>query len=262
MIALIFLRYRSIFCANRFTNACQRLMMLVTPKAQCGLRHILDWRTFCMKYYTRLLLAPTLLLLTVTAFSQTPTPKTSQTAPAASAAGADIPKPKIAFVNTAAFGEGIGQLKVLYDKMNAEFAPRMNELSSMKSAIEAKQKQLDENGSKMTPQQVRKLQEDIEQLTKDGKRKQEDAQTDIQKREEELTGPTYGKINDFLNKYVAEKGITIVFSTLAVAEANLILYIDPKAEITQDFITAYNKANPAPAAPQAASAPSTAKPKP
>ncbi len=215
-----------------------------------------------MKFYSRLLLAPTLLLLAVTAFSQTPTPKPGQAAPAASAAGADLPKPKIAFVNTAAFAEGIGELKVLYDKMGAEFAPRMSELGSMKSAIEAKQEQLNKNGAKLTPQQARKLQEDIEQLTKEGKRKQEDYQADIQKREEEVTGATYGKVNEFLNKYVAEKGITIVFSTMAVAEANLILYIDPKAEVTQDFITSYNKAHPAPAAPQTATAPATAKPKP
>ncbi len=213
-----------------------------------------------MKYYTRLLLAP-MLLLTVTTFSQTPTPKAGQSAPAATA-GADLPKPRIAFVNTAAFGEGIGELKVLYDKMSAEFAPRISELSSMKSAIEAKQEQLNKNGAKLTPQQARKLQDDIEQLTKEGKRKQEDYQVDVQKREEEVTGATYGKVNEFLNKYVAEKGITIVFSTLAVAEANLILYIDPKAEITQDFITSYNKAHPAAAAPQAASTPGTAKPKP
>lgn len=215
-----------------------------------------------MKYYSRLLLAPSLLLLAVTAFSQTPTPKPGQTAPAASAAGADLPKPKIAFVNTAAFAEGIGELKVLYDKMSAEFAPRMSELGSMKSAIEAKQEQLEKNGAKMTPQQSRKLQEDIEQLTKEGKRKQEDYQADIQKREEEVTGATYGKVNEFLNKYVTEKGITIVFSTMTVAEANLILYIDPKAEITQDFIASYNKAHPAPAAPQTATAPAAAKPKP
>ena len=114
----------------------------------------------------------------------------------------------------------------------------------------------------MTPQQSRKLQEDIEQLTKEGKRKQEDYQADIQKREEEVTGATYGKVNEFLNKYVTEKGITIVFSTMTVAEANLILYIDPKAEITQDFIASYNKAHPAPAAPQTATAPAAAKPKP
>ena len=208
-----------------------------------------------MTYHARLLFASTLLLLAVTAFSQTPTPKPTQTAPATAAAGADMPKPKIALLNSGAFAEGIGELKVLYDKMNAEFASRIQELSSMKSAIDAKQKQLDDNGAKMTPQQIRKLQEEVEQLRKEGTRKQEDLQTDIQKREEVVTGPTYTKINEFLNKYVSEKGITIVFSTLQVAEANLVLYIDSKAEITQDFITAYNKAHPTPAAPQAASAP-------
>ncbi|HEX4950885.1 MAG TPA: OmpH family outer membrane protein [Blastocatellia bacterium] len=214
-----------------------------------------------MKYYARLLFAPTLLLLTVTTFSQTPTPKPGQTATApAPASGGELPKPRIAFINTGAFMEAIGELKVHYDKLRAEFAPREQELASMRSAIDAKQEQIEKNGSKLTPQQVRKLQDEIEQLTKEGKRKLEDYQVDIQKREEAMTGATYEKINTFLNKYVAEKGITIVFSTLQVAEANLIVYIDPKAEITKDFIDSYNKANPAPAAPQAANAPAGNKP--
>ena len=110
-----------------------------------------------MKYYARLLFALTLLLLVVTVFPQTPTPKPGQTAAAATTTGGDLPKPKIALLNSGAFADGIGELKVLYDKMNAEFAPRIQELSSMKSAIDAKQKQLDDNGAKMTPQQIRKL---------------------------------------------------------------------------------------------------------
>lgn len=211
-----------------------------------------------MKHYTRLLFAPTLLLLAVTAFSQTPTPKPGQTAATATPAGGELPKPKIAIVNTQAFMEGIGELKVHYEKIRAEFGARENELASMKSSIDLKQEQLEKNGPKLTAQQARRLQDEIEQLRKEGQRKLEDYQADLQKREEELTGPTYGKINDFLSKYVAEKGITIVFSTLQIAESNLVVYIDPKADITPDFINAYNKANPAPAA--AASAPAANKP--
>ena len=214
------------------------------------------------KYKVNFLLAPALLLLTATVFPQTPTPKAGQTAPAASAS-ADLPKPKIAFVNTAAFREYINELKPIYEKLGGELTPRENELASMKTAIDAKQEQLDKNGAKLTPAQARKLQDDIEQLRKEGQRKLEDYQEFAQKREGELTGAAYTKIMDHLNKYVAEKGITIVFSTLQVADANMIVYMDPKADVTQDFIASYNKANPAAATPpQTANAPGTAKPKP
>ncbi|MBS1810332.1 MAG: OmpH family outer membrane protein [Acidobacteria bacterium] len=202
-----------------------------------------------MKYKVNFLLAPTLLLLlAMTAFPQTPTPKAGQSTPAASSASADLPKPKVAFVNTAAFREYIDELKPLYEKLGTELTPREQELSSIKTSIDAKQEQVDKNSAKMTPAQIRKLQDDIEQLRKEGQRKLEDYQEFAQKREGELTGPTYTKIMEHLNKYVAEKGITIVFSTLQVAEANMIVYMDPKADVTQDFITSYNKANPAAAA--------------
>lgn len=202
-----------------------------------------------MKYKVNFLLAPMLLLLlAMTAFPQTPTPKAGQSTPAASSASADLPKPKVAFVNTAAFREYIDELKPLYEKLGTELTPREQELSSIKTSIDAKQEQVDKNSAKMTPAQIRKLQDDIEQLRKEGQRKLEDYQEFAQKREGELTGPTYTKIMEHLNKYVAEKGITIVFSTLQVAEANMIVYMDPKADVTQDFITSYNKANPAAAA--------------
>ena len=198
-------------------------------------------------------------LLMATAFAQTPTPKAGTSTPATTtSASADLPKPKIAFVNTAAFREYINELKPLYEKLGTDLTPREQDLSSMKSSIDAKQESLDKNGAKLTPVQARKLQDDIEQLRKEGQRKLEDYQEFAQKREGELTGATYTKIMEHLNKYVAEKGLTIVFSTLQVAEANLIVYMDPKADVTQDFITSYNKANPGGAtAPQAA-----AKPKP
>lgn len=208
-----------------------------------------------MKSNVNFLLAPALLLLAATAFPQTPAPKAGTAAPAA-AASADMPKPKIAFVNTAAFREYINELKPVYEKLNAELTPREQELQSIKSNIDAKQESLDKNGAKYTPAQARKLQDDIEQLRKEGQRKLEDYQEFAQKREGELTGATYSKVMEHLNKYVAEKGLTIVFSTLQIAEANLIVYMDPKADITQDFVASYNKANPAATAPpQTANAP-------
>lgn len=209
-----------------------------------------------MKSKLNLLFAPTLLLLATTAFPQTPAPKAGTAAPAAASASADLPKPKIGFVNTAAFREYINELKPVYEKLNAELTPREQELQSLKSSIDAKQENLEKNGQKMTAVQLRKQQDDVEQLRKEGQRKLEDYQEFAQKREGELTGATYSKIMDHLNKYVAEKGITIVFSTLQVADANMIVYMDPKADITQDFIASYNKANPAAAAPpQTANAP-------
>lgn len=193
-------------------------------------------------------LCAALFLATLTALAQTPTPK-----PSASSSSAEIPNARVAIVNTAAFAENIAELKGLYEKLLTEFSPRRNEIENMKATMDAKQKQLDDNGRKMTEPQIRKLQDEIEQLKKEGTRKLEDYQNDLSKREEALTGPTYNKINDFLQKYVTEKNITLVWNYNKVIELGIILYVDPKSDITQDFIAAYNKANPATTAQNAGS---------
>ena len=206
------------------------------------------------------LIAPVLLLTVIATFAQTPAPRPGQAAPAATAAPAgDIPKPKIALVTVEAFREGINELRVLYVKLEAEFAPRRTELESMKTAVDEKTKVLQTNKT-LTPQQSRKLQDDIEALRKEGTRKLEDYQNDVAKREDAVTGETYKKVNDFLLKYVADKGITIVWNTGKIFESGVVLYIDTKADITDDFVKEYNKANPGPAGAAQNAAPAAKKP--
>ncbi len=199
------------------------------------------------------LIAPVLALTAFAAFAQTPAPKPGQAAPAATAAPAgEIPKAKYAIVTVEAFREGITELRALYVTLEAEFAPRRTELESMKAAVDEKTNVLQTKGTTLTPQQSRKLQDDIEALRKEGTRKLEDYQNDVAKREDAVTGDTYKKVNDFLLKYVAEKGITVVWNTGKIFESGVILYIDPKADITDDFIKEYNKVNPGAAAPAGA----------
>ena len=207
------------------------------------------------------LIVPVLLLTVMAAFAQTPAPRPGQAAPAATAAPAgDIPKPKVAIVTVEAFREGINELRALYVKLEAEFAPRRTELESMKASVDEKTNVLQTKASTLTPQQSRKLQDDIEGLRKEGTRKLEDYQNDVAKREDAVTGETYKKVNDFLLKYVADKNITLVWNTGKIFESGVILYIDPKADITDDFVKEYNKANPGPAGAAQNAAPAPKKP--
>lgn len=206
------------------------------------------------------LIVPVLLLTVIAALAQTPAPRPGQAAPAATAAPAgDIPKPKVAIVTVEAFREGINELRALYVKLEAEFAPRRTELESMKTSVDEKTNVLQTNKT-LTVQQSRKLQDDIEGLRKEGTRKLEDYQNDVAKREDAVTGDTYKKVNDFLLKYVADKSITIVWNTGKIFESGVILYIDPKADITDDFVKEYNRANPGPAGAAQNTAPAPKKP--
>jgi outer membrane protein len=172
-----------------------------------------------------------------------------------SAAGAGQ-KTRIALLAFPALREGIGELKQRYQKLQQEFSPRATELDAMQNSIASKEKVAAENKT-LTAPQAQKLAEEIAGLKKDYQRKLEDAQEQARKREAEETSPVLEKINNFLEKYCSQRGITHVYDVARLQETGAALYAAPGANITEDFIREYNKANPAPAA----AAPATAAPK-
>jgi outer membrane protein len=190
----------------------------------------------------KLLMALVLLLLAGSSgFAQT----------AAQPAAAGAPKLKVAIIDVLAFREEVLELKAKYEKLQAEFAPKYRELEAMQSNIGAKQKVLEENKT-LTPQQSQKLVEEIEQLKREYNRSLEDSQTRARKRETEETEAIYEKLDKALNQYCAKHGITTVFDARRLQDTGVIVHVKlPDANITQDFVKEYNKANPV----QAAAAP-------
>ncbi|MBX3280037.1 MAG: OmpH family outer membrane protein [Acidobacteria bacterium] len=171
------------------------------------------------------------------------TPAATQSAAASPA----VPKSRIAILSFLALREGLDELRQKYEILQAEFAPRANELDSLQSTIETKEKLLNENKN-LTPLQARKLADEVEGFKKEYQRKLEDSQELARKREAEVTAPVLDKISDFLEKYCERHGITHVFDYGQLVEANAALYAAPNTNITEDFINEYNKANPVAAA--------------
>src|SRR5580765_6603740 len=117
------------------------------------------------------------------ALGQTPA---SAAAPAGQAAAGSIPKLRAAIVFIDAFRGDVEELKIKYQKLQAEFDPRGRELQSMQTNLDAKEKVLADAASKnMTPQQQRKLADEYDVLKREFDRKKEDSQTLARKREEE-----------------------------------------------------------------------------
>lgn len=166
----------------------------------------------------------------------------------AQAGGAATPsaKTKIGVIDVMAFRDGIGELKVKYDKLQAEFAPRYRELESMQNSLAAKEKVLNENQNLTQPQAL-KLQQELEEGKRVYQRLVEDSQAAAGKREEEETGPIKEKLGKFLEQYCTKLGIAFVFDGRQLQETGVVIYADGKANITEDFIKEYNKAYPAPA---------------
>jgi outer membrane protein len=170
------------------------------------------------------------------------------------AAGGPIPKMKIAIVDSRIFQSKVIELKAKYDKLDTEFQGRQQQLQSMQTKLEAQEKTLQESKN-LTPQQAQKLTEDIEQQKKLYNRTFEDAQGLARKREQEETDAIYEKLSKFLDQYCIKNGITTVLDLRRLHDTRLVVYAAEPANITEDFIKEYNKANPS-----AAPAPSTAKP--
>ncbi len=188
--------------------------------------------------------------------AQTPNPKTPAkppvTTPATTLAtgtppAAQATKTRIAILSFLALREMIGELKVRYDKLQAEFNPRAIELDALQNTIASQEKVLAENQS-LTQQQGRKLTDDIELKKREYQRKLEDSQEMARKREGEETTPVLEKISDFLEKYCQQRGITHVFDIGRLQETGAALYVAPAANITEDFVKEYNKVYPMPSA--------------
>ncbi len=164
------------------------------------------------------------------------------------APGGQVPKMKFGIVDILAFREQIGELKVKYDKLQAEFAPRYQQLESMQTKLAAQEKTLNENTT-LTPQQAAKLNEEFELGKKEYQRTLEDSQTMARKREQEETGAIYDKLTKALDQFCAKNGITTVFDARRLQETGIVVYAAAAANITEAFVKEYNAANPAPAAP-------------
>src|SRR5438093_9840487 len=97
------------------------------------------------------------------------------------------------------------------------------------------------------PKVTQQQQERIDQMTKEGKRKAEDAQVAYQKRFGEIVGPIEEEIGKALVAYAQSRGITLVVDVEKLISVNpegaqqfALLYFDSTLHITQSFMPEFN----------------------
>ena len=181
------------------------------------------------------------------------------TAPAATSAapqGGGIASANIAIIDIQAFGDekaGIARLMNAYATLRREFKPRQDELQTLKTRYETLGKEVEQISKVSDDKALNAKVEQMQTLEKEIKRKQEDAQAAVQKREDELTGPVWDDINSSLRSFAAQRGITIILEKSKLAGNGLIFVVNDSVDITRAFIADYNQRNPS----SAAAAPST-----
>jgi outer membrane protein len=185
-------------------------------------------------------------LFSLSAFAQTPTPRTNAPAGnAAAPAGGTGAEGKIAILNTSAFRAGINELKVKLDSLNAEFDPKNKELEDLANKINGLKNQIQSQGTTVSQQVRDQWVEQGAEYEKTYKRKAEDYEALAKKRADEVTSPIYQKIGNFLQQYSQQRGFAMVIDGVAAQQSGLLLYAVQATDITDDFMKEYNRANPA-----------------
>lgn len=153
---------------------------------------------------------------------------------------------KIAIINVQAFGDpkgGIARLINAYNTLDKEFSPRRDELKQMKTRYDQIVDDINKTRALADEKTLTAKAEQAQNLEKEMKRRQEDGQLAIEKREAELTVPIWTDIDNALRAFAKSRGITVIFDASKMAGA---MYVaDDAVDITQAFIAEYNQRNPA-----------------
>lgn len=153
--------------------------------------------------------------------------------------------PRIAVVNTQAFGELINEYRQQVATLQTEFRPTIDALQRLGAEIQAEEDALQRLADQLTPDVRLKRTDELERKKKDFKRRQEDLNEAAEKRAAILLNPVREKISKALESYAKERGIQILIDVALAAEAGGLVYLAPGMDITEDFAARYNQANPA-----------------
>ncbi|MEW6127713.1 MAG: OmpH family outer membrane protein [Acidobacteriota bacterium] len=172
-----------------------------------------------------------------------------------------IPDGKIVVLNTTKFPAEIGELRLKYEQVDTKFKDRYQKLDALGKQLEQLGKEIEAQKQVLTADKLREKSDQFETGKRQYTREKEDLQQDVEKEVETATKPVRDKLFQFLNNYATKNSIVMIINLAGAAQSGTLAYWEPKADITDDFIAEYNKANPTPASGQPA-APKPATPKP
>jgi outer membrane protein len=141
--------------------------------------------------------------------------------------------------------------------LKAKFAPKEQDIQKRAEELQRKQDELRKTENTISEEKKAALSRDIDAMTKSLQRDSDDAREDVNQEQQKVLNELGGKIMQVLNKYSADKGLTMVFDVSG--QPNNILFASSAIDITHDIIALYDQSAPStPAAKPAAPAPSTA----
>ena len=191
-----------------------------------------------MKRIKFALVAIALLGIVTTAAAQQPAPATPRPAPG------PLPKGKVAVINTAMFQEQVGEFRIKVEALNKQFETRVKDVQGLADRITALETTLKTQGQALSAARVAELTEQLEGMKKDYQRKGEDLQADANRARDKAFEPVSAKLVKFAEDYTAKRGIVMLVDLANLGQSGTVLWVDPRIDVTKDFIAEYNKVNP------------------
>ncbi len=149
---------------------------------------------------------------------------------------------KLVFIDTRAFGDektGINRYVAAVKSLEVEFKSRQDEMTSIKGRIKAISDELlymkNEKEIKVKQEERRKLEKELEN-------KRKDASAAFDKRYDKVVGPVASQIGVALDAYAKKRGYAFIFDNSKFKDVSY--FSDKSINVTQDFITDYNKLYP------------------
>jgi outer membrane protein len=179
----------------------------------------------------------------------------------AQAGGAAAPAPtKIGVMDVRQAIVGSAEGKQASAELQSQFAPRNNELDTLRKQIEDLQNRLRTGDRTLSDDEKGRLQRQGETLSRIYQRRQTDLQEDLQSAENEVIDRIGRKMREIVDRHARENGFILIVD-VSSAQSNIV-YASNGIDITQDIIKLYDQAFPVRGAAAPATQPGTPRPQP
>ena len=158
--------------------------------------------------------------------------------------------PKIGLIDIYAFGAEKGGITKYINAMttlNNEFKQPQTELQGMVTKIQALEKEIpglrtqaEQKNSPISVTTVNNKIQELEDLKREAKFKQDNANAKYQTRYDAVVGPVWMDIRKAMQEFAKQKGYSVIFDGAKLEESGILLGFDDKVNITTEFIQFYN----------------------
>ena len=195
-----------------------------------------------MKLIKTLELLVVIVSLAIAASAQSP----AVPAPAGgSPAGA---KGRVALINSSLLQVKLNDYKMKIDELDKQSEPRVKEVQTLIDRINALETTIRTQSGVLPPAKIAEMTDQLNEMKIQQKRKAEDLQADGEKARNQQLAPFKEKLQKFLQDFAAKHNIAVLVDLANGVESNTVVWSDPRADVSQAFITEYNAAYPVNAA--------------